>query len=516
MSHIFISYSKQDITFARHLRQLLEAQGFAVWMDEKGLEPSGDWWNTIMYNIRTSAAVIVIMSRRSEGSRWVRREILYAESEDVNRPVFPVLMDGRIWAMLADIESVEMREGLRASLPPRLLHKLKEVVPSSSGRTSTLPMVPGPPITRARFAPVRRSSSCLIGVTLAVIIAAGVILALGLDLLKGNDPTRTPTAQLEAGHPGAGSTPTVTPTPEPVIPTHTPDSPTLGARVNDPTPPTPIPPGSPNTAWTPVLTTYKDMPFVYVPAGCFVMGSTSEQVDEAMAFCKQSRQDCDPAWFQDEAPAHEVCLSAFWLAQTEITNAQYAACVRAGACTPPSQRTFFDDDLYADHPVVYVDWHQAQAYAAWLGGSVPTEAQWEYAARGPESWEFPWGNQHDPLRYNFCDTNCLYEWRDATYNDGYAQTSRVNAYPGGASWVGALDMAGNVNEWVADWYGPYALLPNQDPPGPSNGTYRAGRGSSWGALSFRARAAFRTLEYPGFAEANHGFRITLPPALLAD
>jgi formylglycine-generating enzyme required for sulfatase activity len=206
----------------------------------------------------------------------------------------------------------------------------------------------------------------------------------------------------------------------------TPSTVVFPTPVPGPTAHAPFTAGESNAAWTPVLQEKNGLPVVSVPAGCFTMGSTSGE--------------------GDEVPVHDTCLDGYWIGQTEVTNAQYRACVDAEVCVPPGDRTWFDDPIYADYPVLYVTWDDAAAYAAWVGGNLPTEAQWEYAARGPEAWTYPWGNGFDGTRLNFCDTNCDQEWRSSDYNDGFAQTSPVGSLGGGASWVGALDMAGNVWE----------------------------------------------------------------------
>jgi iron(II)-dependent oxidoreductase len=153
--------------------------------------------------------------------------------------------------------------------------------------------------------------------------------------------------------------------------------------------PTPIPAGG-EVAWTPITKGLDGAIFVFVPAGCFMMGS-----DDANAY-------------DDEQPVHEVCLSAYWIGQTEVTNAQYKACVDADVCAPPAETDVrgtrcpdWEDASLADHPVVCVDWDQADAYARWVGGDLPTEAQWEYAARGPAGNTYPWGNDFEGARLNF-------------------------------------------------------------------------------------------------------------------
>jgi hypothetical protein len=127
MSHIFISYAKGDIEFARYLRLLLQRVGFQVWIDERGIEPSDDWWETIEKNIITCAALVVVMSPRSLDSRWVKRELLLAE--DQQKPLFPVLLEGKVWSRLADIQAIDMSAGLRAPLPETFVGRLHNVIP---------------------------------------------------------------------------------------------------------------------------------------------------------------------------------------------------------------------------------------------------------------------------------------------------------------------------------------------------------------------------------------------------
>jgi hypothetical protein len=137
MSHVFISYSKKDIGFARHLKWLLEAHGLRVWMDEKSIDPSEDWWATIESSVVSCSALVVIMSENAHHSRWVRREVLLAEN--LGKPLFPVLLNGQVWTQLADIQYADMTAGTRAELPDefsRALTTALAVEPMRAGAVS--------------------------------------------------------------------------------------------------------------------------------------------------------------------------------------------------------------------------------------------------------------------------------------------------------------------------------------------------------------------------------------------
>jgi formylglycine-generating enzyme required for sulfatase activity len=234
------------------------------------------------------------------------------------------------------------------------------------------------------------------------------------------------------------------------------------------------------------------MAMVYVPAGEFEMGSTEGH--------------------DDEQPVHTVALDGFWIDRTEVTNAQYRLCVEAEGCSPLVQSysstrdSYYGDSTYDNYPVVYVTWRQAADYCAWAEARLPTEAEWEYAARGPEERVFPWGDEFDGTRLNYCDANCSEQWADEAVDDGYADTAPVGSYPGGASWSGALDMAGNVWEWVGDRHGDYPSGRQVNPTGPSSGTARVLRGGSWNFDLNHARCASRWLFHPVSRNRYIGFR----------
>ena len=234
------------------------------------------------------------------------------------------------------------------------------------------------------------------------------------------------------------------------------------------------------------------MPTVYVPEGEFVMGSSRGDAELGFKACKAVQDNCQRDWFAVEMPQHLIYLDAFWIDQYEVSNAQYRQCVEAGECSQPA---CWDQASFAgsDQPVVCVDWHQAMAYCAWVGARLPTEAEWEKAARGTEAATYPWGDEFDGTRLNYCDRNCLDEKREQDVDDGYQYTAPVNGYPEGASPYGALNTAGNVWEWVSDWYDPnyYAISPYRNPTGPATGLYKVQRGGSYGNYRHWLRSAIR-------------------------
>jgi formylglycine-generating enzyme required for sulfatase activity len=252
---------------------------------------------------------------------------------------------------------------------------------------------------------------------------------------------------------------------------------------------------------------------VDVPAGPFKMGSDDAEVDDiAVPLCKEHWDDnCTRGWFIGgaEQPQHEVDLGAFYIDKKEVTNERYRECVEAGACRAPSDITNYANTDYAQHPVVHVKWNDADTYCRWMGKRLPTEAEWEKAARGPEGRVFPWGDEFDGTKLNYCDTNCEFDWADKRVDDGYADTAPVGYYPAGASWCDALDMAGNVWEWTADLFKAYpdSRFQSKDPDRDSK--CRVLRGGSWGEAPHFARGSNRKWELPEHQEDNAGFRCAM-------
>lgn len=246
-----------------------------------------------------------------------------------------------------------------------------------------------------------------------------------------------------------------------------------------------------------------------VPAGAYPMGSSEAEVEHAFERCTHYWGECSRTRFHDELPQHRVALDGYWIDRTEVTNQQYHSCVQAGVCEQPAcwSGAQFNDPR---QPVVCVTWHQAQAYCGWVGGRLPTEAEWEYAACGPEGLRYPWGNAFVGAWLNYCDETCGRARSDPAWNDGQYYSAPVGSYPDGSSWCGALDMAGNVSEWVSDWYGRYDGHESRNPVGPAQGHLRAIRGGSWFLTPVEARTTWRAGIGPGSWFDDLGFRCVMP------
>jgi len=337
-------------------------------------------------------------------------------------------------------------------------------------------------------------------VALALIVLV-VVLTGGLG--KDGKPMDTPATAAVVIHP-ATDTPRSTTTPGPTntvtLPTDTPEAviPATAPPTDTPTTTstaTPRPPDTPTPTETPALGStmtreVDGMVMVYVPGGTFEMGSA--EADD------------------DEQPVHSVTLDGFWIDKYEVTNAQFAVFLNERRNQTEGGVTWLDlDDEYSlieevsgefrpksgyqNHPVVEVSWYGAAAYCEWAGGQLPTEAEWEYAARGPEGNIYPWG-EDEPT----CEL--------AQLGGCSGATMPVGSLPDGASWWDALDMAGNVWEWVNDWFGEYQSTAQNNPTGPETGEYRVLRGGSWHLNAYFIRSALRVGNQPHITTNDIGFR----------
>jgi formylglycine-generating enzyme required for sulfatase activity len=252
---------------------------------------------------------------------------------------------------------------------------------------------------------------------------------------------------------------------------------------------------------------------VWVPAGSFMMGTSEAAAQDVLALKP-------PYWVRSELPSeqpqHEVRLtSGYWIDKFEVTNAAFQAFVDEGGYL---KREYWSEagwkwlsdrhpsaacsDQAAkqkpNYPCIRVTWYEAEAYARWRGGRLPTEAEWEFAARGPQSLIYPWGNTFDSGKANVVQSTGL---------------APVGSFAAGKSWVGAYDMAGNAMEWVQDWLDTdyYKQAVRDNPPGPAAGTIKIEKGGWWGSNQFVARSAYRHFEdLPDYKDGHIGFRIVQP------
>ena len=293
--------------------------------------------------------------------------------------------------------------------------------------------------------------------------------------------------------------------------------------------PSPIPPtitiklkisATPDATQTPfinIITSWErpadGMVMVKIPEGEFTMGSINGGEDE---------------------PPHMVKLNTYWIDQTEVTNARFALFVKdtgyqteekgsgkafifngtvwnqaSGADWEHPQGSSSHLEGLTLHPVVYISWNDAAAYCEWAGARLPTEAEWEKAARGTDARVYPWGNQAPSgSLLNSADVNFHMAWTNQNIDDGYEFTAPVGSYPAGASPYGALDMSGNVYEWVADWYSEayYSQSPYANPTGPASGEYHVLRGGSFGTLTHLFNTSVRIGTGPHAWHRDIGFR----------
>ena len=280
---------------------------------------------------------------------------------------------------------------------------------------------------------------------------------------------------------------------------------------------------------------------VLIRAGSSTMGSDGLEIATALTLCHCERthhepgheicdlgtDECRDEWFAAETPAHQVYLSDYWIDRREVTVARFGACVSAGVCTPPPYAEGGERFDRPEYPVVLVNWNDARRFCAWAGGRLPTEAEWERAARGPNRKEsgpagrasgddderlpkgrrFPWGDVYNPVLANHGTYPAAIDetgWLDA--RDGFLELAPVGSFPAGRTPDGIEDLAGNVEEWVGDWFAEYPSADAVNPKGPEMGDRRVVRGGSYIRGRVWLRGAARDREGPGERRPWLGFR----------
>jgi len=428
MGHIFISYSHKDTVYAHKLARALQDLSLEVWIDER-LDYGSQWPLEIQKQLDSCNAFIVIMSPRSFESEWVQSELQRAKRK--LKPVFPMLLEGdEPWLSVESTQYYDVRKG---NLPDgKFFSAIQRVTASAPGDVAAS-------VDEARqpFAPKKPKLT-----TIFVLAAIGVVAIAGAIFLpplfsNGEPPDIPPTSSAQEPAPILASQ-----TSEPVVVS-----------------PETIEPDVQSVSDSGTDDVYDDsgLPMRFIPAGEFEMGSS----DSA---------------YSEEQPAHTVYLDDFFIDKYEVPNWSYRDCVNEGVCSWPNNTSsvthsdYFENPEYDGYPVIYIDWEMAVTYCEeWRGARLPTEAQWEKAARGTDGRSYPWGEDIDSSLTN--------------YNGDVGDTTAIGSYEDGQSMYGVYDMAGNVWEWVADWYDEsyYESLGEytENPTGPSNGEFHVLRGGSW-------------------------------------
>ena len=444
--HIFLSYSRRDTTMMQKVRDDLRGAGFIVWTDE-GLEVGTSSWERDIENaIRNTGCLVVLLSPDANQSEWVGREFTFANIH--KKRIFPMLLRGdettAIPLRLAQHNYVDIRQNYDDGMA-RMMRDIRKhlAMPQPTPVYSTPPPPPKPvytpppkpvekPIENDFVAPRTSAGGAKRGFPVFVVIG-GIVGVLALVLLLAS-------GALSGNNSGRPS----------ILPTGT-------AR--------PANAIAQNSDWIPQERDFDGVTMVLVPAGCFMMGSTTGS--------------------SDETPVHEQCFDTpFWIDTYEVTQAQFA---EFGGQKANANR-LTGDEL----PVERITWFEARDYCELRGGRLPTEREWEYAARGPNNLTYPWGN-------DFVADNVVYR------ENSNSRTAPVGSRPNGASWVGAMDMSGNVREWVSSLYGAYPYNATDESVS-DNSNARVLRGGSWGDDLAGVRSVFRYGNIPAFRYFLVGLR----------
>ena len=471
MTRVFISYSRKDLAFVEQLTSDLREAGLDVWYDLSGLGGGARWRLEIEQAIRTSQYVIVVLSPDSVASEWVEREYLF--SSRLRKNIVPILFrpcdDLPMYYLnvhYIDVQGSEYQQNfgvLLRALGVQLVGQKPPSIPEQEVPASAKfveKQTDAPKLDQEKW-PTRWNWKAMTVILLIALL--GALIAALRDspafnrLFQQNEPTPISTFTARA-------TPSSIPSPSPVW-TETPNVPA----------------------------TVDEAILIHIPAGEFLRGLSEDQVALLLSMCST----CKREYVTDDMPQRLIYLDGFWIDQREVTNAQFARFVNeTGYLTSAEGQThhssyvfnlayhdfIFDAEAKWQHPhgassningldttpVTQVSWEDANAYCSWAGRRLPTEAEWEKAARGDDGRLFVWGNEPPSERF-------------LNYNLNVRGLRPGGSYRAGVSPYGVYDMAGNAMEWVSDYYNEtyYQDAPNQNPAGPQQGEGHSLRGGSW-------------------------------------
>lgn len=520
MSYIFISYSTKNKPYAMQLAEFFQQQGFDIWIDNQKIESGVNWWNAIVKGLQGCAAFVVVMTPESESSEWVQREVFLALEQ--KKPLFPLLLNGANWPVfvLTQFENVTHGGMPDADLCKRLGEYITPARKKSGADKTMLPVDPLPPhngfdVHDAIKLFFKANSSQQWSESLNILgqIRASDEVPAFFDIDEFERKVQQAVEddnrrRLEREHYSSQPDPQIE-----ILPFSSPSSeleqlldlidnpktqPTergeIGRRlaeIGDPRPGVGLDKdGLPEIIWC------------EVPAGAFLFGSNRSKDKQAL---------------KDEPAQKKVRLPTFYMAQYPVTVAQYEAFVEDGGYKNPAYWTkagwqwkddkshpeilWQDPDWHiANHPVIGVTWYEAVAFCRWLGKRrgldirLPTEAEFEKAARGTTEWLYPYGDTFDANKGN-------------AHASSIGRSSAVGLFPAGASPYGVMDMSGNVWEWsLSKWANPYQPHTAEQVDWEGDAA-RALRGGAWYYSISHARMSFRLRSLPHNRGNPFGFRV---------
>jgi formylglycine-generating enzyme required for sulfatase activity len=476
---VFLCHAHSDKEAVRALYLRMKKDGIDAWLDKEKLLPGQDWALEIRRALRETDVVVVCLSKQFTQDGFRQKEVQLALETALYQPeggifIIPArleecdtLDDLRKWhwvdlfeqngyeMLLRSLRAQADKKGAtlqsKRSRPPKVTAQpeIQERIPE---KKPDLPVAASRAVKEDSWERHKPNTAIIV----AMIGLVGTIIAaiIGSPWL------------IEAFTSAPGPTATITQAVNPTSNLPAPPTQTLQPAKSQPAPP----------SLPAVFTDESGVEMLLIPRGEFTMGSN--------------------AGGPNETPAHAVYLDNYYIDKFEVTNALYKICEDEGTCLPPIQTIDYRNPATAQHPVVFIDWNYASAYCQWRGARLPTEAEWEKAARGSDGRTYPWGEQINEDYANY----------DKYVAGG--KTTPVGQYESGKSVYGAYDMSGNVWEWVEDWYdvGYYAVSPSSGPSGPRTGEYRVVRGGAFDRGAEMVRGFTRTWLEPTDTNSSVGFR----------